>query len=519
MRMYDIIAKKRDGGTLTQKEIAFAVNGFAAGSIPDYQMSALMMAVYLRGMTATETAQLTAAMAYSGDMVDLSGIGGVKADKHSTGGVGDKTTLVAGPIVAACGVKVAKMSGRGLGHTGGTLDKIEAIPGCSVSLTQEAFFRQVNDIGIAVIGQTGNLAPADKKMYALRDVTATVSCIPLIASSIMSKKLASGADCILLDVKTGNGAFMKTLEDSIALAKAMVDIGEHNGRRTAALITDMDTPLGRNIGNSLEVIEAVETLRGKGPADLTEVCLSLASGMLWLAGRGGAAACRAMAEDALRSGAALAKLRAMVAAQGGDPAVIDDPSGFPAAAYEHDVVCMQDGWLYATDTEKIGIAAVLLGAGRETKESVIDPAAGIRLLKKAGDPVKKGDVLARLYAWCGWISPGGTVQRGNAFFQCPVRINRVCCLSTSRGCLKNQRSCLSQWELAFAAFKILEIPQVLPHFLPCNRSILAGNAAFSRFSNTPMRVPAFAMKKKKSALHGPSGQCGTLFCLKVSVPG
>ena len=332
MRMYDIIAKKRDGGTLTQEEIAFAVNGFAAGSIPDYQMSALMMAVYLRGMTATETAQLTAAMAYSGDMVDLSGIGGVKADKHSTGGVGDKTTLVAGPIVAACGVKVAKMSGRGLGHTGGTLDKIEAIPGCSVSLTQEAFFRQVNDIGIAVIGQTGNLAPADKKMYALRDVTATVSCIPLIASSIMSKKLASGADCILLDVKTGNGAFMKTLEDSIALAKAMVDIGEHNGRRTAALITDMDTPLGRNIGNSLEVIEAVETLRGKGPADLTEVCLSLASGMLWLAGRGGAAACRAMAEDALRSGAALAKLRAMVAAQGGDPAVIDDPTGFPAAA-------------------------------------------------------------------------------------------------------------------------------------------------------------------------------------------
>ena len=295
------------------------------------------------------------------------------------------------------GVNVYRMRYAGVAISG-ALDKIEAIPGCSVSLTQEAFFRQVNDIGIAVIGQTGNLAPADKKMYALRDVTATVSCIPLIASSIMSKKLASGADCILLDVKTGNGAFMKTLEDSIALAKAMVDIGEHNGRRTAALITDMDTPLGRNIGNSLEVIEAVETLRGKGPADLTEVCLSLASGMLWLAGRGGAAACRAMADDALRSGAALAKLRAMVAAQGGDPAVIDDPSGFPAAAYEHDVVCMQDGWLYATDTEKIGIAAVLLGAGRETKESVIDPAAGIRLLKKAGDPVKKGDVLARLYA-------------------------------------------------------------------------------------------------------------------------
>ena len=397
MRMYDIIAKKRDGGTLTQEEIAFAVNGFAAGSIPDYQMSALMMAVYLRGMTATETAQLTAAMAYSGDMVDLSGIGGVKADKHSTGGVGDKTTLVAGPIVAACGVKVAKMSGRGLGHTGGTLDKIEAIPGCSVSLTQEAFFRQVNDIGIAVIGQTGNLAPADKKMYALRDVTATVSCIPLIASSIMSKKLASGADCILLDVKTGNGAFMKTLEDSIALAKAMVDIGEHNGRRTAALITDMDTPLGRNIGNSLEVMESMDVLKGHGPADLTEVCLQLAANMLVLADKGTPAECRAMAEAAIADGSAFAKCKEMFAAQGGDTRVLDDYGLFEQPAASFELLAEQDGYIVANDAEKIGSASVLLGAGRQKKGDPLDFAAGITLHKKRGDYVKKGESLATFY--------------------------------------------------------------------------------------------------------------------------
>ncbi len=398
MRMYDIIAKKRDGGTLTGEEIAFFVKGFTDGSIPDYQASALLMAIYLRGMDAEETARLTACMAHSGDTVDLSAIGGVKADKHSTGGVGDKTTLIVAPIAAACGVRMAKMSGRGLGHTGGTLDKLESIPGCSVSLTREAFFRQVNEIGLAVVGQTGNLAPADKKMYALRDVTATVSCVPLIASSIMSKKLASGADCILLDVKTGSGAFMKTLDDSIALARAMVDIGEHNGRRTAALITDMDTPLGHNIGNSLEVAEAVETLRGAGPADLTQVCLALAANLLWLAEKGGPDACRAMAEDALQSGAALEKLRRMVAAQGGDAAVIDDPSRLPAAAHARNVRCERDGWLRATDTEGIGVAAVLLGAGRETKESAVDLSAGIRLEKKAGDAVKQGDVFATLYA-------------------------------------------------------------------------------------------------------------------------
>lgn len=398
MRMYDIIAKKRDGGALTGEEIAYFVKGFTEGGIPDYQASALLMAIYLRGMDARETAQLTACMAHSGDTVDLSAIEGVKADKHSTGGVGDKTTLIVAPIAAACGVRMAKMSGRGLGHTGGTLDKLEAIPGCSVSLTREAFFRQVNEIGLAVVGQTGNLAPADKKLYALRDVTATVSCVPLIASSIMSKKLASGADCILLDVKTGSGAFMKTLDDSIALAKAMVDIGEHNGRRTAALITDMDTPLGHNIGNSLEVAEAVLTLRGQGPADLTEVCLALAANLLWLAGQGSVEACRARAEQALQSGAALEKLRQMVAAQGGDAAAIDDPSRLPAAAHTRDVLCGRDGWLCATDTEGIGVAAVLLGAGRETKESAVDLSAGIRLAKKAGDAVRRGDVLATLYA-------------------------------------------------------------------------------------------------------------------------
>lgn len=398
MRMYDIIAKKRDGGVLAPEEIAFFVKGYTEGSIPDYQMSALLMAIYLRGMTAGETAQLTAEMAHSGDTVDLSAIEGVKADKHSTGGVGDKTTLIVAPIAAACGVRMAKMSGRGLGHTGGTLDKLESIPGCSVALTREAFFRQVNEIGLAVIGQTGNLAPADKKMYALRDVTATVSCVPLIASSIMSKKLASGADCILLDVKTGSGAFMKTLDDSVALAKAMVEIGEHNGRRTAALITDMDTPLGRNIGNSLEVAEAVETLRGAGPADLTEVCLALASNLLWLAGKGGLEACRAMAEDALQSGAALQKLRQMAAAQGGDAAVIDDPAKLPAAAHTCDIISACDGWIADTDTEGIGVAAVLLGAGRETKESALDLSAGIRLVKKTGDRVRKGDVLATLCA-------------------------------------------------------------------------------------------------------------------------
>lgn len=398
MRMFDVIAKKRDGETLSREELQFVIDGYVSGQIPDYQMSALLMAIYLRGMTDQETAQLTDIMAHSGDMVDLSAIHGIKVDKHSTGGVGDKTTLVITPIVAACGVKIAKMSGRGLGHTGGTVDKMESVPGTRTSLDRQEFFDQVNRIGISVIGQSGNLAPADKKIYALRDVTATIGCVPLIASSIMSKKLAAGSDCILLDVKTGNGAFMKTLDGSIQLAQAMVAIGAHNGRKVAALITDMDTPLGYNIGNSLEVIESVDVLKGRGPADLTEVCYQLAANMLLLAGKGTLAECRKMAEEAVASGAAYEKLKQMFAAQGGDVSVLDDPDKFAKAKYSREIRADQSGWLYATNTEMIGNASVLLGAGRIKKEDTIDFAAGIVLHKKAGDRVEKGDLLATFYA-------------------------------------------------------------------------------------------------------------------------
>ena len=398
MRMFDIIAKKRDGGVLSREELEFAVMGFVNGQVPDYQMSALLMAIYLRGMTEKETAQLTDVMAHSGDMVDLSAISGIKADKHSTGGVGDKTTLVIAPIVAACGVKIAKMSGRGLGHTGGTVDKMEAVPGTQTAVDRERFFAQVNEIGISVIGQSGNLAPADKKMYALRDVTATIGCVPLIASSIMSKKLAAGSDCILLDVKTGNGAFMKTLDDSIELAKAMVSIGQHNGRKVAALITDMDTPLGHNIGNSLEVIESVEVLKGHGPADLTEVCYQLAANMLYLAGKGSLEDCRRMAEEAVASGAAYEKLKQMFAAQGGDVSVLDDPDKFQKAKFSRPLLAAESGYLVRMNTEMVGNASVDLGAGRITKEDVIDFAAGIVLHKKTGDKVEAGECLATLYA-------------------------------------------------------------------------------------------------------------------------
>ena len=398
MRMFDIIAKKRDGGVLSREELEFAVMGFVNGQVPDYQMSALLMAIYLRGMTEKETAQLTDVMAHSGDMVDLSAISGIKADKHSTGGVGDKTTLVIAPIVAACGVKIAKMSGRGLGHTGGTVDKMEAVPGTQTAVDRERFFAQVNEIGISVIGQSGNLAPADKKMYALRDVTATIGCVPLIASSIMSKKLAAGSDCILLDVKTGNGAFMKTLDDSIKLAKAMVSIGQHNGRKVAALITDMDTPLGHNIGNSLEVIESVEVLKGHGPADLTEVCYQLAANMLYLAGKGSLEECRRMAEEAVASGAAYEKLKQMFAAQGGDVSVLDDPDKFQKAKFSRPLLAAESGYLVRMNTEMVGNASVCLGAGRITKEDTIDFAAGIVLHKKTGDKVEAGECLATLYA-------------------------------------------------------------------------------------------------------------------------
>ncbi|MEG1849147.1 MAG: pyrimidine-nucleoside phosphorylase [Oscillospiraceae bacterium] len=396
MRMYDVIHKKREGGELSPEELQFFVAGVTDGSIPDYQTAALLMAIYFRGMTAAETAELTLRMAASGDQVDLSAIEGFKVDKHSTGGVGDKTTLIVAPIVAACGVRVAKMSGRGLGHTGGTVDKLESIPGFDTALSIERFFEVVQEVGVAVVGQTGNLAPADKKLYALRDVTATVESIPLIAASIMSKKLAAGADGIVLDVKTGSGAFMKTVDDSIRLAETMVAIGERLGRRTVALITDMDRPLGAAIGNSLEVIEAAETLRGNGPDDLTELCLELAANMLELSEHRDIAACRAQAKEALASGRGYARLKRMVAAQGGDPSVLDHPEKFPKAEFSRTVCAPRGGYLTAMDTERIGMASAVLGAGRETKEAPIDHAAGILLPVKPGQRVECGETLATL---------------------------------------------------------------------------------------------------------------------------
>ena len=397
MRMYDLIMKKRNGGALNEVEINYMITEYVAGNIPDYQMSAFLMAVYFKGMTEEETAAMTLAVAHSGDMVDLSGIEGMKVDKHSTGGVGDKTSLVIGPIVASCGAKVAKMSGRGLGHTGGTVDKMESIPGMRISLTQEEFFEVVNKTGLSIIGQSGNLAPADKKLYALRDVTATVDSIPLIAVSIMSKKLAAGSDSILLDVKTGSGAFMKTVEDSIALAEEMVKIGTNAGRRTAALITNMDIPLGNNIGNSLEVIEAVNTLKGQGPADFTEVCLNLAANMLYLAGIGEIEECMEKVKNAIADGSALKRLVAMVEAQGGDASYILDTEKFEKAAYSFDVCAEKDGYITAMNTESCGIASSMLGAGRITIDSEIDYTAGIIIHKKVGAKVVKGDLLATMY--------------------------------------------------------------------------------------------------------------------------
>ena len=396
MRMYDVIEKKRDGGELTDEEIDFFISGYVSGEIPDYQASALAMAIFYEGMTPRETAKLTMAMAESGDMMDLSAIPGIKVDKHSTGGVGDKTTLVVAPIVASLGVKVAKMSGRGLGHTGGTLDKLESIPGLSVEISESDFFKQVSEIGVAVAGQTGNLVPADKKLYALRDVTATVDSVPLIASSIMSKKIASGSNCILLDVKCGSGAFMKTVDSAVELAQAMVSIGEHVGRTTAALITGMDRPLGKNIGNALEVAEAVATLRGEGPEDLTAVCVELAANMLNLAGKGSVEECRDLARGQIANGEGLAKLADMVAAQGGDAAVIRDTSKFDAAPFRREVLAEESGYMRAMNAERVGIASVALGAGREKKGDPIDMAAGIILERKTGDYVEKGEVLATL---------------------------------------------------------------------------------------------------------------------------
>lgn len=398
MRMYDLIAKKRNGYELTDEEIKFMIDGYLENRIPDYQISAMLMAIYFKGMNDREISTLTNIIAHSGDMVDLSSIDGIKVDKHSTGGVGDKTTLIVAPIVASYGVKVAKMSGRGLGHTGGTVDKLEAIPNFKTTLSEQEFFDIVNKIGLCVIGQSGNLAPADKKLYALRDVTATVDSIPLIASSIMSKKLAAGNDCIVLDVKTGSGAFMKSLDDSILLAQKMVAIGENAGKKTVALITNMDIPLGNAIGNSLEVIEAVKTLHNQGASDLTKVSVNLAANMLYLANKGTLEQCIEMANKSLQNGSAFNKFVEMVEAQGGDISVIKDTEKFAKSPYSHNMLAPEEGYITHIDTEKCGIASVVLGAGRETKDSDIDLSAGIIINKKVGDYVSKGDTVATLYS-------------------------------------------------------------------------------------------------------------------------
>lgn len=398
MRASEIIRKKRDGHSLSSEEIRYLIQGYAAGEIPDYQVSAWAMAVFFQGMDARETADLTLEMVRSGDEVDLSTIRGIKVDKHSTGGVGDTTTLVLGPMVAACGVPVAKLSGRGLGHTGGTVDKLESFPGFSTSLSTDAFMRQVNDIGIALMGQTTDLTPADKQLYALRDVTATVDSIPLIASSIMSKKIAAGADAIVLDVKVGDGAFMKTEERARELAQAMVRIGKHVGRRTVAVISDMNQPLGRAVGNALEVREAIDTLQGKGPADLTELCLELGAYMILLGGRAATPQeARELLNSRINDGSALELFRRFVQAQGGDAEAVDHSDRLPQADRVVAVKAERSGTVAAMEAETIGLCAMKLGAGRETKESAIDHGVGIMLQKKVGDPVRTGDTLAMLH--------------------------------------------------------------------------------------------------------------------------
>lgn len=399
MRMYDLIMKKRNGLELDEQEITEMINQYTAGSIPDYQMSAMMMAIYFRGMTEKETLYLTMAMTNSGDTLDLSGISGVKVDKHSTGGVGDKTSIALTPMVAACGVKVAKMSGRGLGHTGGTIDKLESFPGFSTGIEEEHFMKQVNEIGVSIMGQTLDLAPADKKLYALRDVTATVDNMSLIASSIMSKKLASGADAIVLDVKTGSGAFMKKEEDAFGLANEMVRLGNNAGRKTCALVTDMDQPLGNAVGNILEVKEAIDTLKGQGPEDFTTLCYELGARMLVLADK---ATDRedaiAKLMDVISSGKALDKLAEFVKGQGGDASYVYDANKFPTASIIRDVAAPTDGYIKKIVCDEIGVCSLILGGGRETKESVIDLTVGLVLHHKVGDFVKAGDSLATFYA-------------------------------------------------------------------------------------------------------------------------
>ena len=419
-RFVDLIQKKKNGETLTKEEIDFMITDYVAGKIPDYQMSAMLMAIYFNGMENEELAAFTLAMRDSGDLVDLSPIEGIKVDKHSTGGVGDKTTLIVGPIVAACGVPVAKMSGRGLGFTGGTLDKLESISGFRIDLSAEEFFETVKKTGISVIGQTGNLAPADKLLYALRDVTATVDSIPLIAASVMSKKLAAGSDKIVLDVTTGSGAFMKNTRYAKKLAKHMVAIGNHAGKETVAILTGMEEPLGFAIGNNMEVKEAIEVLKGDGPEDVKEVSVALAGMMLSLGlenvshSQG-----KRMAKKALSSGQAFEKFKEMVQAQGGDIRYVEHPEFFERDAFEGEVLAAEDGFLSGMDTEKIGVAAGLLGAGRETKDSVIDMSAGIYLEKKIGDTVKKSEPIAICYA--------GTkekLNRGMAMFESSIRYSK-----------------------------------------------------------------------------------------------
>ena len=397
MRMYDLIEKKKHGGELTREEIFEMITLYTADRIPDYQMSALMMAIWFNGMTDEETFTLTEAMAKSGDTVDLSRFGDRSVDKHSTGGVGDKTTLIVAPIVAAAGGIVAKMSGRGLGHTGGTVDKLESFPGFRTSLSPEEFADQSERVGLAVIGQSANLAPADKKLYALRDVTATVDSLPLIASSIMSKKLAAGTRSIVLDVKCGSGAFMREPEDAKRLAETMVQIGIANGRNTAAVITNMDIPLGHAIGNAMEVTEAIEVLRGGGPEDLRTVCLTLATRMIALSCQKTVEEAEAIAHDCLYSGKAYQKFCAWIEAQGGDASYAKNPALFGTAAHTLEITADADAYISACNAEMIGTAAMILGAGRQTKDSVIDPRAGILLLKKPGDAVQAGDVIAKLF--------------------------------------------------------------------------------------------------------------------------
>ena len=399
MRMYDLITKKRNGNALTQSEIEYMISGFTNGEIPDYQMSAMMMAIFFVGMTEAETLYLTMAMAHSGDILDLSGINGTTVDKHSTGGVGDKTSLALAPMVASLGIKVAKMSGRGLGHTGGTIDKLESFDGFSTAITTTQFIENVNKIGIAIMGQTADLAPADKKLYALRDVTATVDNMSLIASSIMSKKLASGASNIVLDVKTGSGAFMKAEEDSFSLAKEMVKIGNGANKKTIAVISDMDQPLGNAVGNILEVKEAIETLKGNGPSDFLELCLTLGSYMVVLGGKAETELqAREMLLTSIESGAALAKLAEFITAQGGDSDYIYHTERFPKASLVSEITATKSGYISNIECTEIGICSLILGGGRETKESVIDLTVGFVLHKKVGDFVAVGDVLATMHA-------------------------------------------------------------------------------------------------------------------------